>query len=665
MRLQPRPRPALPGVALAASVLLSATIGSGMASAASTNYLSQCAVNLRASASTAGTLVATIATGTTVTASASVSGGSWSASCGGSSVSGSTWYTITAVNGTSTSSLYGKTSVYAATGLFKVAPPPPPPGSFLEGIDVSHWQGTINWTSVAAAGKTFAIMKATESTIYADSMYATWHAAARAVGIRVGAYHFAQPSTTSGDAVAEADWFVAHANLLPGDLNPALDLEVSNGLGTTALQNWVLAWLNEVYAKTGIRPMIYTSPSFWRTYMGDTSAFASAGYTVLWIAHWFVSSPSVPGNNWGGHGWTFWQYDDCGSVVGIGGCVDLDRYNGTDFTKVTYGADFSLAASGSADTSTSASVKQGGSTDFTVTINRTWFTLPVALSFSGLPTGASGSLSVTSTAGTTATLHLSTSNIGTVTPTGTYPITISATSNGLTKTTVASLVVTDGIGPAASVSTPRLFWFATQAGSSTPGRTQWNAMDPSGIASYTVESQMNGGSWSAIALANPMTVSWTANLAFGTTYRYRVRATDGAANVGSWAYGPSFAATFTQDASSSITYSSGWVTSTLTTAYGGALHGTAKAGAWAQYTFTGASFSWLAYRGPNRGSAKVYIDGVYVTTVSLYATTYQSRQVAFGRNWSRNATHTVRIVCVGTAGHSRIDIDGFARINLS
>src|SRR5450756_493362 len=87
--------------------------------------------------------------------------------------------------------------------------------------------------------------------------------------------------------------------------------------------------------------MIYTNPSFWQTYMGDTTMFADQGYTLLWIAHWFVSSPTAPANNWGGHGWTFWQYDDCGTVAGISsGCVDLDRYNGTDFTPVTFGTRF-------------------------------------------------------------------------------------------------------------------------------------------------------------------------------------------------------------------------------------------------------------------------------------------------------------------------------------
>ncbi|HEY8871231.1 MAG TPA: GH25 family lysozyme, partial [Candidatus Limnocylindrales bacterium] len=208
--------------------------------------------------------------------------------------------------------------------------------TYLEGVDVSHWQGTIDWTKVAGAGKAFAMMKATDGETFVDSMYSTNHAGARAAGVRVGAYHFAEPSSTAAEAIVQADWFVNHIGYLPGDLVPALDLEVTDGLSASQLQAWVGYWLNEVTAKLGIKPMIYTSPSFWRTYMGDTATFANQGYTVLWVAHWFVTTPSVPANNWGGHSWTFWQYTNCGTVSGISGCVDLDRYNGTDLTPVTY-----------------------------------------------------------------------------------------------------------------------------------------------------------------------------------------------------------------------------------------------------------------------------------------------------------------------------------------
>ncbi len=88
----------------------------------------------------------------------------------------------------------------------------------LEGIDVSNWQGTIDWTKVAAAGKKFAIIKATESTDFVDPMYSTNHASARAAGLWTGAYHFAQPDPSANDAVNEADKFVSVVNLGTHDL---------------------------------------------------------------------------------------------------------------------------------------------------------------------------------------------------------------------------------------------------------------------------------------------------------------------------------------------------------------------------------------------------------------------------------------------------------------
>ena len=202
-----------------------------------------------------------------------------------------------------------------------------------EGIDVSHWQGTINWTQVAAGRKKFAFIKVTENTTFLDNKYATNHAGARAAGLVVGGYHYAQPSTTPGDAVAEADWFVANLAWTAGDMRPALDLETANGLGVPALQQWVRDWLGEVHRLTGKHATIYVSRAFWRDNVGDTTD-AALGGSALWLSKWNVTRPRliVPAGNWGGHGWSFWQYSGCGSVTGISGCVDLDRLNGTDLT---------------------------------------------------------------------------------------------------------------------------------------------------------------------------------------------------------------------------------------------------------------------------------------------------------------------------------------------
>ena len=126
---------------------------------------------------------------------------------------------------------------------------------------------------------------------------------------------------------------------------PALDLEQTGGLSVAALQAWVGAWLGEVYAKLGVRPMIYASPTFWANAMGDTTMFADQGYSVLWIAHWGTSSPTVPGRQLGRARLDLLAVQQLRlDVTGISGCVDLDRYNGTDLTPVAFNYTYVPAA---------------------------------------------------------------------------------------------------------------------------------------------------------------------------------------------------------------------------------------------------------------------------------------------------------------------------------
>jgi GH25 family lysozyme M1 (1,4-beta-N-acetylmuramidase) len=221
--------------------------------------------------------------------------------------------------------------VAIAAGLAPAVSQTPP----LPGIDVSHWQESIDWGQVAANGKLFAIIKATEGTTFIDPRYQSNVTGASAAGLKATAYHFARPDTGSNDAVNEADHFVDVAQIGGGFLLPALDVEVNGGLSPSGLVAWIRAWLGRVAARTGVRPMIYTSPSFWQSSAGNSATPASAGYP-LWIAHWTsASGPTVPASNWAGRGWTFWQWSSTQSVPGINGNVDADRYGAADFAPVT------------------------------------------------------------------------------------------------------------------------------------------------------------------------------------------------------------------------------------------------------------------------------------------------------------------------------------------
>ncbi len=373
-----RPRHTIPSrvmtTAMAVLLLLSTAWASGGQSVlAATPMAAACdGVRLRTGPSTSDPQAgASLAAGTPVSVETTIAGGQWTVTCAAGTVSDSTWHQISEVNGQSVAALFGVPYVYAATGLFRpavsptptptpdplatptptpIATPSPTPDPFAtptptpiptpffpvtEGIDVSHWQGTIDWPSVAASGKRFAYMKASEGTTLVDTTYAGNRAQAKALGLSVGAYHFARPGSNPGDAVAEADHFLAMSQLVAGDLLPVLDLEVTGGLAPAELQEWVKSYLGRIYERTGVRGVIYTSPSFWRNNMADTTWFAANGYRTLWVAHWTSGPvPSVPAGNWGGTGWTFWQYTSNGSVPGITGRVDLNRFNGTDLTPV-------------------------------------------------------------------------------------------------------------------------------------------------------------------------------------------------------------------------------------------------------------------------------------------------------------------------------------------
>lgn len=216
-------------------------------------------------------------------------------------------------------------------------------GTMLPGIDVSHYNGTVDWRAVKDAGMKFAFAKATEGTTFVDPQFAANRAGAAAQHIPFAGYHFARPggttaSSIAADAGAEADWFLDHAFPRAGNLLPVLDLEKSGDLSTTNLQAWTWAFLNEVVARIGQKPIIYSGNGFWGQYMGGTTQYADAGFKLLWVPHWTSDpQPRVPAKDWGGHGWTFWQYASCGQVPGVSGCTDMDRFNGTDLTATEYG----------------------------------------------------------------------------------------------------------------------------------------------------------------------------------------------------------------------------------------------------------------------------------------------------------------------------------------
>jgi beta-N-acetylhexosaminidase len=221
----------------------------------------------------------------------------------------------------------------------------------------------------------------------------------------------------------------------------------------------------------------------------------------------------------------------------------------------------------------------------------------------------------------------------------------------------------DTTAPAPDPPVSRLYAPATLGSTTSPVRTTWSASDPCAISAYALRRQASAGSWVGQVLPGPRLTSITQALAVGTAYRYAPRATDGAGNVSGWADGASFRVLRTQQTSRAITYRGTWHSVSNRYASGGSLAYSTTSGASASFRFIGSSVSWVAYRGPNRGSAAVYVDGVYRAKVNLYAATYRSRQIVYATSWARIGTHTITIVNLGTRGHPRIDVDAFVRLS--
>ena len=201
----------------------------------------------------------------------------------------------------------------------------------IYGIDVSHYQGTIDWNAVANDGKVFAWVKASDGRTYTDSKFVQNMTNGQAAGVVMGAYHFARPISNS--ATSEANHFLAVAGNYIGNgfLPPVLDLEdpststhLTSYFTSSQLTAWVQEWMNVVESHTGVKPVIYTSGSI-ADYLG--SSLTQYG---LWIAD-PDGNPSDPPTHIG-H-WNTWvskQYSWNGVVSGINTTsVDLDVFHGS------------------------------------------------------------------------------------------------------------------------------------------------------------------------------------------------------------------------------------------------------------------------------------------------------------------------------------------------
>lgn len=205
----------------------------------------------------------------------------------------------------------------------------------LQGIDISGWQNGINLDAVPAD---FVIMKATGGAGFVVGDCDRQYQQAKRAGKLRGVYHFAKDGGPVNSATKEADHFVDNTKgYHDGETLLVLDFEadaVALGAG------WALEWLNRVYERTGIRPLIYLSGSLAAQKQWDPVVTANYG---LWVANWgsnpitgHVAAPTVnPGR------WPFAvmrQYSSNGQLPGYGGRLDMNVFYGDKTTWLKYAA---------------------------------------------------------------------------------------------------------------------------------------------------------------------------------------------------------------------------------------------------------------------------------------------------------------------------------------
>ncbi|NBG65700.1 glycoside hydrolase family 25 protein [Acidiluteibacter ferrifornacis] len=191
------------------------------------------------------------------------------------------------------------------------------------GIDVSHFQGAVDWDEIKANNITFAYTKATQGATYIDSKFHQNWSEMAAANIARGAYHF---YSTESDGNTQAEHFInTIKEVKAGEMPPVLDLEQGSIKGTIAMNQFhleVLSWLTIVEAKLGVKPIIYTNNPFANQYLINEKF---ADYS-LWIAEYGVAEAKTP-LTWKDKGWSIWQRTERGNIEGEIGNVDHDITN--------------------------------------------------------------------------------------------------------------------------------------------------------------------------------------------------------------------------------------------------------------------------------------------------------------------------------------------------
>ena len=197
-----------------------------------------------------------------------------------------------------------------------------PKGYAVHGIDVSWYQGQINWKKVAAMEDDdvrigFSFIKATEGVLLADSRFQRNWRESHEAGIIRGAYHYFKPNKSG---YWQARFFLQTVNFRKGDMLPVVDVEERGKESGAKFRANLKLFVDEVEKELGVKPIIYSGYKFYEDHLsGDFTDYP------LWIAHYYRSKLR-PLSKQGK--WHFWQHSDKARINGIRHLVDMNVFNG-------------------------------------------------------------------------------------------------------------------------------------------------------------------------------------------------------------------------------------------------------------------------------------------------------------------------------------------------
>lgn len=194
----------------------------------------------------------------------------------------------------------------------------------VHGVDISRWQGDIDWEKLRSHGANFAFIKATDGGDHLDPMFKKNWRAAEEAGLKRGAYHFFYWCRTGAE---QADWFIRNVPKVPGALPPVIDVEWNGESRCRKVPPRaqviakMQAFMDKLERHYGQRPIIYTAPDFYADNLKGE---------FLDYPFWLRAVAQHPSKVYPGRKWVFWQYSGSGLSKGVKGKIDLNVFHGSE-----------------------------------------------------------------------------------------------------------------------------------------------------------------------------------------------------------------------------------------------------------------------------------------------------------------------------------------------